>query len=47
VERRARSAPDAEATALNVPIVQMFSNDERLSRLGIWEPSSDEAVGAW
>ena len=32
--------------ALNVPIVQMFSNDERLSRLGIWEPTSDEAVGA-
>jgi superfamily II DNA/RNA helicase len=32
--------------ALNVPIVQMFSNDPRLADLSGWEPSTDDAVGA-
>ena len=32
--------------ALNVPIVQMFSNDKRLIDLGAWEPQPHEAVGA-
>lgn len=31
---------------LNVPIVQMFSNDPRLADLAAWEPKADEAVGA-
>jgi len=32
--------------ALNVPIVQMFSNDKRLIDLAAWEPQPHEAVGA-
>jgi len=32
--------------ALNVPIVQMFSNDARLADLTSWEPQAHEAVGA-
>jgi superfamily II DNA/RNA helicase len=28
---------------LNVPIVKMFSNDERLANLSTWEPPPDEA----
>jgi superfamily II DNA/RNA helicase len=32
--------------ALNVPIVQMFSNDKRLADIEAWEPQSHEAVGA-
>jgi superfamily II DNA/RNA helicase len=32
--------------ALNVPIVQMFSNDSRLDDLAGWEPQAHEAVGA-
>ena len=32
--------------ALNVPIVQMFSNDKRLADLTAWEPQAHEAVGA-
>ena len=32
--------------ALNVPIVQMFSNDKRLTDLAAWEPQPHEAVGA-
>ncbi len=32
--------------ALNVPIVQMFSNDVRLADLTSWEPQAHEAVGA-
>jgi superfamily II DNA/RNA helicase len=32
--------------ALNVPIVQMFSNDKRLADLAAWEPQPHEAVGA-
>ncbi len=28
---------------LNVPIVKMFSNDERLADLAAWEPPPDEA----
>jgi superfamily II DNA/RNA helicase len=31
--------------ALNVPIVQMFSNDKRLADLETWEPQPHEAVG--
>ena len=31
---------------LNLPIVQMFSNDKRLADLAGWEPQADEAVGA-
>jgi superfamily II DNA/RNA helicase len=31
---------------LNVPIVQMFSNDARLADLAGWEPQAHEAVGA-
>ena len=31
---------------LNVPIVQMFSNDPRLGDLAGWEPQANEAVGA-
>jgi superfamily II DNA/RNA helicase len=31
---------------LNVPVVQMFSNDPRLGELAAWEPQPHEAVGA-
>jgi superfamily II DNA/RNA helicase len=31
---------------LNIPIVQMFSNDKRLADLAGWEPQPSEAVGA-
>ena len=32
--------------ALNVPIVQMFSNDARIADLAGWEPTAGEGVGA-
>jgi hypothetical protein len=31
---------------LNVPIVEMFSNDPRLAKLAEWQPLATEAVGA-
>jgi superfamily II DNA/RNA helicase len=34
------------AVGLKLPIVEMFSNDERLGRLATWEPTAQEGVGA-
>jgi hypothetical protein len=29
---------------LSIPIIEVFSNDERLADLRAWEPSDDEAA---